>query len=106
MANVQKSMIKLLVVALIGVVGGIFLNYLADPTILTNMGINVTTAVFNITQYVGYFATAFTVVGGLAGFVAIMVGLGWAIKDTGVFEFFSKMGGGTKSRSSSSGYSA
>jgi hypothetical protein len=104
MANVQKSMIKLLVVALIGVVGGIFLNYLADPTILTNMGINVTTAVFNITKYVGYFATAFMTVGGLAGFVAIMIGLGWAIKDTGVFAFFTNMGGG-KSRSSS-GYSA
>lgn len=101
MANVEKSMIKLLVVALIGVVGGIFLNYLGDPTVLTNMGVNVTTAVFNITQFIGYFATAFMTVGGLAGFVAIMLGLGWAIKDTGVFSFFSNLGGG-KRRSSAS----
>ena len=102
--GVEKSMIKLLVVALIGVVGGIFLNYLGDPTVITNMGI--TTATFNLTKYIAYFANAFMVVGGLAGFVAIMIGLGWAIKDTGVFSFFASMGGGKKRSSSGSSFSA
>lgn len=102
MAEVSKSIIKLLVVALIGVVAGIFLNYLGDPTVLTNMGINASTASFNITQYIGFFSTAFMTIGGLAGFVAIMVGLGWAIKDTGVFSFFSGLGGGSRKRSSGS----